>query len=118
MHPNLLKFLRVGLAALALIGILVSCNSHLLLAVGGDGTAGVVDPLTTLPPPVALSDAGLPTSVFDPVTLGPLPDGGLPDAVVGKTPDAKIPDAAPPPRTWPVPPDKFVFTCATFGRRG
>ena len=114
MKQNTWKYARVGLVAVALVGALVSCNSHLLLKSGEPEVVVIDPPPVPPPPPVVTTDAGLPVIVFTTVTLGDLPDGATPDeppppppgtdaAVVVIGPDAaKTPDLGPdlpPPET-------------------
>jgi hypothetical protein len=104
MNSNAWKYLRSGLAAVALVGALVSCNSHLLLE-AQPGSVGITDPPTSVPPPpVTTSDGSLPGSVFGPpVVFG---DAGVSDAPTTPiSPDAaKLPDGPPP----PPPPETLV----------
>jgi hypothetical protein len=76
--------------------LFVGCNSHLLVEAGKPEVV-VIDPPPVPPPPqIQLSDAGLPTTLFPPVTLGDLPDGAVPDAYQPPVPDAPPKrDAAP-----------------------
>ena len=93
------KYVRIGLVATGLVGGLVSCNSHMLLK-SGDPEVVIIDPPPPPPPPpvVELTDAGIPTSVFDPVTLGTLPD------TAPVYPPDLPPGAEPPPGPEPPPP--------------
>jgi hypothetical protein len=113
------KYIRIGLVAVSLVGVLVSCNSHLLLE-SGDPEVVVIDPpsVPPPPPPPPLSDAGLPTVIFDPVTLGTLPDGAIPDAAPLRDgqdapPVVVTPDAAKPVDLPPPPPPVETLVCPT-----
>jgi hypothetical protein len=87
MTKNTWKYLRVGLVACGLVGALVSCNSHMLLK-SGDPEVVIIDPPDASPPPkIDLTDAGVPSTGWDPVTLGTLPDGAVPDTAPVYSPD-------------------------------
>jgi Glycosyl hydrolases family 8 len=117
MKPNAWKYIRIAVSAAGLVGVLVSCNSHLLIEAKTPEVVTIDPPPAPPPPPtIDLNDAGLTTVTFPPVTLGDLPDGAVPDAPVqpgtdapiGKTPDAATikPDLGPdipPPETLSCP---------------
>jgi hypothetical protein len=104
MKRNTWKYIRIGLVAIGLVGALVSCNSHLLLE-SGDPEVVLIDPPDAKgPPPVQLSDAGLPTTLFPIVPLEELPDGATPDTppvIPGTDARVPVPDAAKKPDTTP-----------------
>jgi hypothetical protein len=70
---------RAGVLLAGLALLTAACNSHLLVE-SKDPEVVVIDPPPVpQPPPVTLSDAGLPTTGWNPVTLGDLPDGAVPE---------------------------------------
>jgi hypothetical protein len=71
-----------GLFAAGLVLMVAGCNSHLLLESGAPEVTIINPPEVPPPPPVSLTDAGLPTTLFPPVTLGD-PDAGV--STGGKT---------------------------------
>jgi hypothetical protein len=100
MKQHAWKYARAVLAAVGLVGALVSCNSHVLLK-SGDPEVVVIDPPVFISPPPPLADAGV-TNPWKPVDLTPLPDAAPsddPQPVQPPGPDAAVtppgPDAAP-----------------------
>lgn len=106
------KYLHIGLAAVAMVGALVSCNSHPLVGPNAQpGSVVVINPPPVMPPPppVTLSDAGLPTTspyagpvVISPstttTTTSPPSPHPVSDAGSGWVQPATLtPDAGPPP---------------------
>jgi hypothetical protein len=102
MKRNTWNLASVVLIAVAFVGTLASCNSHLLLK-SSDPTVVVIDPPPVKgPPPAPLADAGLtPVTPWQPVDLtspdaapsGPPPQG---DAAPARSDTARTPDAPPP----------------------
>jgi len=123
MKQNTWKYFRVGLVSSALVGVLVSCNSHLLLESGNPEVVVISPP--PVPPPPPPPDAGLTTIFGGTVTLGGLPDAAIPDDPLDDSPDlppgaepspdagvVKIPDAAPDlPRPVDLPPPVETLVC-------
>jgi hypothetical protein len=70
-------YARADLLVAGMALLLAGCNSHLLLK-SGDPEVVVIDPPPVeKAPPVQLTDAGLPTTLFPTITLGDLPDSGV-----------------------------------------
>jgi len=71
-------YARADLLVAGMVLLLAGCNSQPPRQIRGSRGGGHRPTSVPPPPPVQLTDAGLPTTIFTTVTLG-----GLPDSAVG-----------------------------------